>query len=566
MRGLSSLAGSFAALALLVLASTGHRFANGFVFDDDAVIRDGTLIHDPSRLAEVWTHHTMVASASDPGAVQSVDTYRPITLTLFFADALLSGRHPAGYHVTNLLLHVGCTLLVFALALTWLGRDRRAPAFYGAAVFAVHPWSVEAHVWINGRSDPLALLFGLSAMLVLLRSERAGAAGMRAATGAGVLFLAGLLSKETLLLVAPAVIVMPPAQSAAGAPFRRLALRRAMAVLGASAIYLAVRAVVLGGMRTHRDADMLAEAALRLPWLLADSLRHALAPGLPYLRSLRDEYAGVGIAHALVAATIVLAVALLAWVLRRRRPVLAWSALFFFPPLLPVAILTTVLWPGFGRYLYLPMAGLAWALASAGAWLGEHIRRPAMTRVLAGTHVVALALVAALFTRDFADGERLYAAAIEARPDVAMGYGWLGMERLDRGDAAGALALLERAAELDPETHRYLAHAGRAALEAGDPTRAARIAELGIERFGGQPEEASYRLLAVNAMTERSPERATMHLARCLERAPSRRDCERALMFLVRDAPDASENRAALERVIETSDAALAARLRGLLE
>ncbi len=277
------------ALVLLVLVSSGLRFANGFVFDDEEVIRDGSLIHDPSRIGEVWTHHTMVASAADPGSVQSVDTYRPLTLSLFVLDAWLSGASPLGYHLTNLALHLGCVLLVFLLALRWLGRDERVAAFFGAAVFAVHPWSVEAHVWINGRSDPLALLFGLAAMLVLLDGEQREPARARALV-AGLLVLLGLLAKETLLLVLPAVVLMP-APCGVRSSLRERLPTHLLAVAPAAMIYLAVRALVLSGLRAFRDASMLAEAARRLPWLLFDALRQSLAPSVPYLRSLRDEYA-----------------------------------------------------------------------------------------------------------------------------------------------------------------------------------------------------------------------------------------------------------------------------------
>jgi tetratricopeptide (TPR) repeat protein len=553
-----------AALVLLVLATSGHRFANDFVFDDEEVIRQGALIHDPSRLGEVWTHHTMVASAADPGAVQSVDTYRPLTITLFMLNAQLSGRSPIGYHITNLLLHTGCVLLVFALGLLWLGREQLNAALYGAAVFAAHPWLVVAHVWIDGRSDPLALLFGLGAMAVLLRSAEQPRRRL-AALGAGVLFLLGLLSKETLLMTAPAVILMPAVHGRPRAGRAELG-RRTVAVLGASAIYLGARAVVLEGLATHRDGAMLRDAAERLPWLLVDSLRQSLAPSLPYLRSLRDEYGALATWQLALAVLVLLAVLALAWRVRREQPLAAWSALWFFPPIVPVAILTTVLWPGFGRYLYLPMAGLAWALASLAGWLGARAKRAHLLRALAVVHVLVLGGMAAIFTRDFASSDALYAAAIEARPDVAMGYGWLGIARFDAGDVQGALLPLTRAAELDPDTHRYLIRAGRASRELGDRAGARAIAERGIARFRGRREEASYRLLAVNAMDRRDPAIATDHLVRCLERWPGRPDCERALIFLVSGAPDAAENRAALRAVLQDTDPALAASLRPLTE
>lgn len=530
--------GALAALVLLTLATSAHRYANGFVFDDVHVIEDGSVIHDPANLPAIWTRHTMFASASDPGA-QPIDTYRPVPLTLFVIDAQISGRAPWAYHTTNLLLHLLCVLGVFHLAMRWL--EDRSAALYGAMVFAVHPWAVEAHVWINGRSDPACLAFLLGGMLALIAAERGRhAVGLRA-LALGSLLLS-LLSKEVALLAFPAVLLMPPAK---GAP--RSWAGRAVPLGLAALAYLAARVAVLDGMRTHRDAQMLGEAARRLPWLLADAVQQAAAPARPYLRSLRDEYADLAPWQIGLGAVVVLLVLLAALRARERAPIAAWAALWFFPPLVPIAILSTVLWPGFGRYLYVPLAGLAWALAAIVPHARAHLARPRVRAALAGIHVGLLAGLAALYTHDLASSESLYTAAIHARPDVAMGHGWLGLARLRAGDARGAVPALNRAVALDPETHRYLAAAGRAYLELGDREGAARVAAVGIHRFHGRPEEAPYHLLAVNAMTARSAERAVAHLVRCLEMWPERPDCAQALSWMLEDAPDRSQNRAALE-------------------
>ncbi|HJL18889.1 MAG TPA: hypothetical protein RMH99_24715 [Sandaracinaceae bacterium LLY-WYZ-13_1] len=534
-------------LALLVVGSTGHRFANDFVFDDEHLIRDGGVIHDPSRLPEVWTHHTMYASAADPGRVQSVDTYRPLTLTLFFLDAQLSGHEPWAYHATNLLLHLGCVWLTFVVAIRLLGRSARWASFYGAAVFAVHPWAVEAHVWINGRSDPLALLLGLGGFWLLLGAEVHGARAAARRVLAAALVLLGLLSKETLLTVLPAMALAP---SPAGTDLAWAARLRGRVppLAGAALAYLGARSWVLSGLAMHRDAAMLAEAAYRLPALMVEGIRHALAPPLPYLRSLRDEYANLAPWQVALFVAILTAAAALAFWGRRRWPVASWSALWFFPPLVPVAIITTVLWPGFGRYLYLPLCGLAFALAAVAQRVRARVERPRWLVAAGASHVAVLAVLAALFTRDFRHSDALYGAAMRARPDAAMPHGWSGLSLRDAGEHRAAARELLRAAELDPSTHRYLVHAGRALLQSGDRAGAARVAARGIRRFHGRPEEASYRLLAVNAMSERDPSRAVAHLDRCLEVWPGRTECRRALERLLHDADDAEAHRRAAER------------------
>lgn len=528
-------------LVTATLLSSGHRFANDFVFDAVDVIEEGSVIHDFANLGAVWTHHTMFASTADQGSVQSVDTYRPVPITLFLIDSAIGGGATWPYHLTNLLLHLLCVVGVFWAALRWL--DDLPAALYGALVFAVHPWAVEAHVWINGRSDPASLAFGLAGMIALLSAEQRRSIGLYVAAGAS--FLVGLLCKETLLLVFPAILLMPPAKGGARSTRGRL-----VPLAAAGLAYLAARAAVLGGMQTHRDAAMLGDAARNLPWLLLDGLRQSVAPERPYLRSLRDEYASLPSWQIALAALALIALAALAIRARRRAPLAAWSALFFFPPLIPIAIISTVLWPGFGRYLYIPLAGFAWLIAALTPWARGTITLAPVRVALAGLHVVLLAALAALFTRDFASSELLYGGAIRARPDVAMGYGWLGLTRARRGDHEGSIVPLLRAATLDPDTHRYLLHAGEQVLLTGDRANAEIIAERGIRRFEGRPEEASYHLLAVNSMSERDPGRAVAHLVRCTELRPARRDCGEALAGLLHDPIEGEANRAAFDRAL----------------
>src|ERR1035441_3959481 len=75
----------------------------------------------------------------------SVDRlYRPVTLISFLWNyaVLGNGENGTGYHQANFLLHAINVLLVYELALL-LFRRRREPAFFAAALWAVHPIHTE---------------------------------------------------------------------------------------------------------------------------------------------------------------------------------------------------------------------------------------------------------------------------------------------------------------------------------------------------------------------------------------------------------------------------------------
>lgn len=102
------------------------------------------------------------------------DYYRPLTILSFHADFLLFGNNPAGYHLTNILLHLANSVLVYFLATELLSNGRNAGSFsfFTALLFALHPINSEAVIWISGRTDLLCCFFALICLIILLKWGR----------------------------------------------------------------------------------------------------------------------------------------------------------------------------------------------------------------------------------------------------------------------------------------------------------------------------------------------------------------------------------------------------------
>jgi len=522
----------FVALPLL------SKFGNGFIYDDIAVIVESDFIHDPSNIPAAFFHHTMVASSAD-GAVTPVDTYRPVTLLTFFWDAQWSGRSTFSYHFTNLVLHLACVALLFFLVrrllATCLGGDddgdEAAWAGFAALFFGVSPWISEGHVWINGRSDPLCTFFGLAAVLLFQRSrEVSGWPRGAGLVGAAVLFLAGLLSKEVLILVLPALVFLPGSSGRVLSLGHRL---RAMSgFLVAAALYLGVRTYVLSGMQAFAGQHQLYLATSRLPVLLLDGLVHLLVPTPPYLRSLAEDYGGISTPLLVAALVAVVVVALAAFRFRKEAPLIPVGLLLFALTLAPAAIIATMSWGGFGRYLYLPAIGVALALVGGGRLLlrrdalasGGRVRR--LLTLGLGGYVAALALVLALTVGTFRDQETFYLTAIENAPEHALGYSLLAAEyqRLER--FAEARALYERATSLDPTRPKYAASLAAVLLGLGEPDRARAVAEDALRQV--PPRAAGpFRVIVIGSVFTTEPEVAVRQLLTCLAEQPGFGPCRR---------------------------------------
>jgi tetratricopeptide (TPR) repeat protein len=88
--------------------------------------------------------------------------WHPLTWLSHMMDCQLYGLNPGGPHLTNLMFHLGSTLLLF-----WaLRRMTRAPGRSAvvAALFAVHPLHVESVAWIAERKDVLSAFFWMLAL------------------------------------------------------------------------------------------------------------------------------------------------------------------------------------------------------------------------------------------------------------------------------------------------------------------------------------------------------------------------------------------------------------------
>ena len=195
-------------LVLAVVASYAPAVRNGFVWDDTALILRDPLIRSWRLIPEGFNHFLFVdATASD--------FYRPIQRLTYTLEYAAFAFRPAPYHVTSILCHAtaAIALLFFAeeflLAFGMEERKRRMLALIAALVWAIHPVQSAAVVYVSGRADSLAAIFGFLGCYLIFRSLRTSSRGNLALLiGAGVALLLSALSKETGLIFPALVIVV----------------------------------------------------------------------------------------------------------------------------------------------------------------------------------------------------------------------------------------------------------------------------------------------------------------------------------------------------------------------
>jgi Tfp pilus assembly protein PilF len=174
-------------VVLVLIAVSALVFANslrnGFVYDDHGLIERNETIR-------AWK-----------STFDGLTLYRPVRWITYALEYSVWGLNPVGFHLTNLLIHVACTLLVYLFASAFL-RSGTASLF-AALLFALHPVHTEAVNNVANRPDLLATLFVLLAVVLYAHRSRS----VLYYIASLVAFILGLLSKEAVSLTFPLLIV-----------------------------------------------------------------------------------------------------------------------------------------------------------------------------------------------------------------------------------------------------------------------------------------------------------------------------------------------------------------------
>lgn len=379
-------------LLALCLLSAGvylNSLGNGFALDDYFVIQRNPQVHGLDRLPDA------VTGAYLPTGPARLGMYRPLTSATLAIDWEIWDGRPRGFHASNILLHLGATVLLYLL-LVHLGSGVLA-AGAGAAVFAVHPVHVEAVANVVGRAEILATIFFLVACLAYLRMRP----GWGAAIAIGGLYLLSLLSKE-IGATLPAALLLLEFVRASDPGTALYAARQRWRVYGilvlVLALYFALRWLNIGALLGGGVAPWFwGEPAATRVWtavrVFPEYLRLMLmpvelvpdyGPGVIVPERTWDQplvLLGLATAAAVGAATV------LAW---QRARLLAVGILWFCLTVLPVSGLLFAAGVLLAeRTLYLPSVGLALAVAALFALLRRH--RPERLTLAFGVLAILLA-------------------------------------------------------------------------------------------------------------------------------------------------------------------------------
>jgi protein O-mannosyl-transferase len=401
-----------ALIVIIVAAVYAATVQNGFVWDDTSIIVNNPLLENLGNIPRMFL--------SEDSAVGSTGYYRPVTYVSFALDRAIWGVNPAGYHLTNLVLHIVAVLLFSAVIAALFKRERLA--FIAALIFALHPLAGETVNFLaGGRNTLLSACFALLSLSCYIRKRTVPAVAS---------FTVAIFSKEFALML-PVVFLFHDWRLAR----EKIRWHSYIPYLIPVACYLILRSLAV--QKANFISAINAADAMKAPYLV---VRYVLNMIFPFhLKVLYDVHPGLAANLACLAAMIALAAVV--YLFRKRDEMFFasfWFLLFLLPVINVIPLESASLMAD--RYAYFSLMGFALILA-------DLVCRGNGRAVTVG--VVTLCAVFSFVdvgrTTVWKDGARFFTRMTEDAPEKFDGFQNLGMYYYKKGDTVRAVRYLEAA-------------------------------------------------------------------------------------------------------------------------
>ena len=446
--------GYFRFVVLLLLLVGVVLYANSlhcsFQFDDGRWIVENPQTHNPFDLRAIW----------------SADSPRFITNLTFAINYYFSGAQVVPFHVTNILIHVASSMLVFL----WVGLTFQTPlikqrftradakeiALFSSLIFLCHPLQTQAVTYIVQRSAALATLFYLSAMVCY--AEARLTANAKWYWGACVSCLLAMFSKQTAFTLPVMILIY---ERTFFIPENRTGRQKFLWYLP---FLLALLVIPLVSLTNNQNTEVRFEG---LPKVIGgvsrpEYLMTQFNVIRTYLRLLcfpahqNLEYS-YPVAHSLTEPNTLASFLLLAgifsfalWIFRKQR-LIAFGIFWFFVALSVESSIIPIPHVIFEHRVYLPLVGFALAI-SAGAFC--LIKRKTLFRVLMIAFLVILSCLTVKRNLIWESKFSLWQDVVKKSPGLGSSHYSLGLSLAELGRQQEAIREYERSRDLGYETPR----------------------------------------------------------------------------------------------------------------
>lgn len=461
-------------LAVAALVYSTALFNDFVKIDDGPFILKNQLINrnfNWAAIADIFSHFQN-------------GKYQPLVNFSFLLEHGLFGFNPLIFHLTNVLLHLLSTFILYKFTMRF--SKSQVTALVVAALFALHPMHVEEVAWASERKDLLYTPFFFLAMVQYLQYIDSGLQ-LKWLVAVFVLFLMSIFSKTTAMTL-PAVLLLIDVYKGRKLDGRAWLEKAPFFLTG---IVFAVLGQISyqsqGSPEQMPEAIHLVHRLFLFTYVWSYYLVTLAAPfGLSVMHYYPDVvdgmlpwqyYASVPFLLAVIAAT--------AWV-AVKRPLFRKNLLFgicFFVVTMAVMEQIAGVGPALTpeRYTYVPYVGLFYIF---GQWLSG-MQGAAQRKALAVLSFFLLMFCVLTWQRIgvWRNTDTLFRDVVSKNAGVSESkdfYFLRGNTKVSQGDLQGALQDYDKAISIDPAYAEAYTNRGVIYFRQGDMTSALRDLNLAI--------------------------------------------------------------------------------------
>ncbi|MBF0336893.1 MAG: tetratricopeptide repeat protein [Nitrospirae bacterium] len=400
--------------------------------------------------------------------------WHPLTWLSHMLDVSVFRLNPGGHHLTNLIIHMINTVLVFYVLLR-MTAERWRSAFV-AAMFAVHPLTVESVAWVSERKNVLCTMFWLLTMIAYHNYVRQDDTDTPSHKGRGIkiriymlvllLFALALMAKP-MAVTLPFVLILMDVWPLKRFTYPRIAEKIPLFVL--SGISSMITYVVQREAHAVQPLSMLPLANrvftatvnyVQYLYMMINPTKLAIFYPYPYNMPLWKPCA---------AFALLLVITIYALVSGPRRPYLIIGWLWYVGTMVPVIKLVQTGREAIAdRYTYVPLIGIYIIMAWGSAELLQNSRfkKPVLT-IIAAVLIVFYGSLTWAYTGHWKNSLTLFKHAIDAVENNYQAYNNYGNALIDNDRLGESIGYFARGIELKPDSAELRGSMGDALTRQG---------------------------------------------------------------------------------------------------
>lgn len=386
--------------------------------------------------------------------------YYPLQILSYAVDYRIWGSDPFGYHLTNLLIHILNSILVYILFLHLLNfhtivKRKDLIAAFGALVFLSHPTNLESVAWITERKNLLSMTFYILSFHFFARykiSKRRAFYDISLVT-----FLLALLSKSSVVVLPLLLFLYDLVFFNKKEAIRSLFFEKAPFFILA-AVFSVITILIqsnIGALYDHPKGQPIYTFFTMLKVIIS-YLRNSFFPfnlSPIYATIISESLIEPSVLSSVAAFILVLVVAIY---IKSKSKLMFFCILFFFIPLIPVLQIIPIAVYMADRYLYLPMIGFSFMMPlllhkvlESCSLRGDNGWKMPVAYILFSTLIVyQFSILTIKQGAVWKNGITVWGKIVSENPQLAPAYLGLGLAYMQKNQDKDAFACITKALEI----------------------------------------------------------------------------------------------------------------------